>query len=243
MHGCTKQQQLANKRSSAQLVSSFTYGWLLATGLPLPFSTTAAALCVVSATAPDDTASAVFAQVQRQQRGVPRRGHRRRRHLRRRLPSRALLPVQPLPRVPQQACQCRGRRCRNRTAAAALAARPRAPPRPEPWDNEEQWLRRHRSDRDDDGRTRRASLTAGLPSFTYNRTVRHNVTGSGDEAATCSVCLGAFQVGETVRLLPVCMHLYHVECIDPWLEAHATCPLCRSGTEESTMHGRLLLPV
>ncbi|AQL03770.1 putative RING-H2 finger protein ATL71 [Zea mays] len=129
-------------------------------------------------------------------------------------------------------------------AAAALAARPQAPPpRPEPWDNQEQWLRRHRSDRDDDGRTRRASLTAGLPSFTYNRTVRHNVTGSGDEAATCSVCLGAFQVGETVRLLPVCMHLYHVECIDPWLEAHATCPLCRSGTEESTMHGRLLLPV
>jgi hypothetical protein len=122
MHGCTKQQQLANKRSSAQLVSSFAHGWLLATGLPLPFSTTAAALCVVSATAPDDTASAVFAQVQRQRRGVPRRGHRRRRHIRRRLLSRALLPVQPLPRVPQQACQCRGRRCRNRSRCSARRA-------------------------------------------------------------------------------------------------------------------------
>ncbi|PWZ05021.1 RING-H2 finger protein ATL32 [Zea mays] len=128
-------------------------------------------------------------------------------------------------------------------AAAALAARPRAPPRPEPWDNEEQWLRRHRSDREDDGRTRRASPTAGLPSFTYNRAVRHNVKGSGEEAATCSVCLGAFQPGETVRLLPVCMHLYHVECIDPWLQAHSTCPLCRSGTDDPTMHGGLLLPV
>ena len=127
-------------------------------------------------------------------------------------------------------------------AAAALAARPQAPPRPEPWDNEERWLRRHHSDRED-GPTRRASPTAGLPSFTYNRAVRHNVTSGGDEAATCSVCLGAFQAGETVRLLPLCLHLYHVECIDPWLEAHSTCPLCRSGTDDPTMHGGLLPPV
>ncbi|XP_066373636.1 RING-H2 finger protein ATL43-like [Miscanthus floridulus] len=133
-------------------------------------------------------------------------------------------------------------------AAAALAARPPAPPQPAYWDNnEEQWLCHHRSDdRDDDGRTRRASPTAELPSFAYNRAVRHNVTGTsgGDEAATCSVCLGVFQVGETVRLLPVCLHLYHVECIDPWLEAHSTCPLCRAGTDDDpTMHGVLLPPV
>jgi hypothetical protein len=130
-------------------------------------------------------------------------------------------------------------------AAAALAARPPAPPQPEYWDNnEEQWLRRHRrDDRDDDGRTQHASPTAELPSFAYNRAVRHNMTGSGDEAATCSVCLGAFQVGEMVRLLPVCLHLYHVECIDPWLEEHSTCPLCRSGTDDATMHGGLLPPV
>ena len=135
----------------------------------------------------------------------------------------------------------------NAAAAAALAARPQAPPQPQYWDNDEHWLRRHRSDDlvdDGDGPTRRARPTAGLPSFTYNRAVRHNVTGGGDEAATtCSVCLGAFQAGETVRLLPVCLHLYHVECIDPWLEAHSTCPLCRSGTEDPTMHGDLLPPV
>ena len=29
----------------------------------------------------------------------------------------------------------------------------------------------------------------------------HNVTGSGEEVATCSVCLGTFQTGETVQLL------------------------------------------
>nr|XP_034591791.1 E3 ubiquitin-protein ligase Os04g0590900-like [Setaria viridis] len=98
-------------------------------------------------------------------------------------------------------------------------------------------------DRDTGGRTHRASPAAGLPSFTYNRSVRHNVTGGGgEEAATCSVCLGAFQTGEAVRLLPVCLHLYHVECIDPWLDAHSTCPICRSGTDPN-MDGSLLPPV
>ncbi|XP_062230099.1 RING-H2 finger protein ATL54-like [Phragmites australis] len=128
-------------------------------------------------------------------------------------------------------------------ADAATAARPQAAPEPDPRDNDEQQLRSS-SAHDDDSRPRRASPTAGLPSFTYNGSVKHNVTGSGEETATrtCSVCLGAFKIGETVRLLPVCLHLYHVECIDPWLDAHSTCPLCRSGTDP-TFDGSLLPPV
>ena len=132
-------------------------------------------------------------------------------------------------------------------ANAALALRPRAPAPPvlpaAAWDdwNEEQHHLRGR-DRSSD-RPRRASPTAGLPSFTYNRSVRHNVTGTGgEEAATCSVCLGAFQDGETVRLLPVCLHLYHVECIDPLLEAHSSCPICRTRLEPA-VDGGLLPPV
>ncbi|PAN23826.1 hypothetical protein PAHAL_4G121300 [Panicum hallii] len=131
-------------------------------------------------------------------------------------------------------------------AAAALAARPRvpAPPvlLPVAWDDENEDQQHLRGRDRSSGRPRRVSPTAGLPSFTYDRSVRHNVTGSGEEAATCSVCLGAFQTGETVRLLPVCLHLYHVECIDPWLDAHATCPICRSGTDPD-MDGSLLPPV
>ncbi|WVZ79930.1 hypothetical protein U9M48_027452 [Paspalum notatum var. saurae] len=100
--------------------------------------------------------------------------------------------------------------------------------------------------RDDIARPRRVRPTEGLPSFTYNRSVMHNnvtggVGGEDGAEATCSVCLGAFQAGETVRLLPVCLHLYHVECIDPWLQAHSTCPICRSGTDPA-LHGGLLLP-
>ncbi|KAF7096628.1 hypothetical protein CFC21_098537 [Triticum aestivum] len=84
-----------------------------------------------------------------------------------------------------------------------------------------------------------AGATAGLPAFTYSLSVKHNVTGGGEEAATCSVCLGALQLGDTVRLLPACLHVYHAECIDPWLGAHSTCPICRSDTDPATGVGRL----
>ncbi|CAM0910421.1 unnamed protein product [Alopecurus aequalis] len=117
-------------------------------------------------------------------------------------------------------------RAEAEVAAAAAAplqrAWPRALPRLEPSRHfEELQLRQARA----------ANPAARLPAFTYNRSVKHNVKDGGEEAATCSVCLGAFQPGETVRLLPVCLHLFHVECIDPWLDAHSTCPICRSDTD------------
>lgn len=66
-----------------------------------------------------------------------------------------------------------------------------------------------------------------LPTFVYGRQSdgRGGAAGGGRE---CAVCLAAVQEGEMVRRLPVCMHVYHVECIDRWLTAHRTCPLCRS---------------
>ncbi|KAF0890315.1 hypothetical protein E2562_002726 [Oryza meyeriana var. granulata] len=47
-------------------------------------------------------------------------------------------------------------------------------------------------------------------------------------AVDCSVCLGEFQDGDLLRLLPKCGHVFHVPCIDTWLRAHVNCPLCRS---------------
>ncbi|XP_050226221.1 NEP1-interacting protein 1-like isoform X2 [Mercurialis annua] len=57
-------------------------------------------------------------------------------------------------------------------------------------------------------------------------TSNNNMDASGDKAA-CSVCLQDFQVGETVRSLPHCHHLFHLPCIDKWLLRHASCPMCR----------------
>ncbi|KAK4780389.1 hypothetical protein SAY87_016495 [Trapa incisa] len=57
-------------------------------------------------------------------------------------------------------------------------------------------------------------------------TTNNNVDSSG-EKASCSVCLQDFQLGETVRSLPHCHHMFHLPCIDMWLLKHRSCPLCR----------------
>lgn len=51
--------------------------------------------------------------------------------------------------------------------------------------------------------------------------------GSDDER--CSICLGEFCYGNTVRVLPRCRHMFHKDCIDDWLPFRSSfCPVCRA---------------
>jgi hypothetical protein len=53
------------------------------------------------------------------------------------------------------------------------------------------------------------------------------------EAKTqCSVCWDDFTLGEEVRKL-VCDHFFHENCIVPWLQLHATCPVCRKSQNQT----------
>lgn len=47
-----------------------------------------------------------------------------------------------------------------------------------------------------------------------------------DKKLQCSVCWEDFRLQEIVRKL-ACSHIYHENCIVPWLNLHGTCPICR----------------
>ncbi|XP_059113968.1 E3 ubiquitin-protein ligase RNF181 isoform X3 [Peromyscus eremicus] len=52
------------------------------------------------------------------------------------------------------------------------------------------------------------------------------VIGSSNAELKCPVCLLEFEEEETVIEMP-CHHLFHSDCILPWLSKTNSCPLCR----------------
>ncbi|KAM0845658.1 hypothetical protein ACQ4PT_056207 [Festuca glaucescens] len=73
-----------------------------------------------------------------------------------------------------------------------------------------------------------------LPAFRYRKAVKNNDDTGGD-TSDCAVCLGEFQEEERVRLLPSCLHVFHADCIDTWLQGNANCPLCRAAITATTI--------
>ncbi|XP_043265146.1 E3 ubiquitin-protein ligase RNF181-like isoform X2 [Colletes gigas] len=46
------------------------------------------------------------------------------------------------------------------------------------------------------------------------------------DSKQCPVCLKDLEVGISAKCMP-CKHVFHKECIIPWLEKTNSCPLCR----------------
>uniref|UniRef100_A0A1A7WE43 Ring finger protein 150a n=1 Tax=Iconisemion striatum TaxID=60296 RepID=A0A1A7WE43_9TELE len=42
----------------------------------------------------------------------------------------------------------------------------------------------------------------------------------------CAVCIDGYKANDVVRILP-CRHVFHKHCVDPWLQDHRTCPMCK----------------
>ncbi|KAK6925450.1 Zinc finger, RING-type [Dillenia turbinata] len=64
------------------------------------------------------------------------------------------------------------------------------------------------------------SAVEGLPSIK----VTDELLAS--DSSQCAVCMDTFELGTEAKQMP-CKHIYHSDCILPWLELHNSCPVCR----------------
>ncbi|XP_076129589.1 E3 ubiquitin-protein ligase RNF128a [Alosa pseudoharengus] len=58
------------------------------------------------------------------------------------------------------------------------------------------------------------------------RTLKQGDEETGPDADTCAVCIDAYKAGDVLSIL-TCNHLFHKQCIEPWLLEHRTCPMCK----------------
>ncbi|KAM3625108.1 uncharacterized protein V6R79_006932 [Siganus canaliculatus] len=58
------------------------------------------------------------------------------------------------------------------------------------------------------------------------RTLKRGDEETNSESHVCAVCIEAYKAGEVVTVL-TCDHIFHKNCIEPWLLERRTCPMCK----------------
>ncbi|CAD5206672.1 unnamed protein product [Bursaphelenchus okinawaensis] len=73
----------------------------------------------------------------------------------------------------------------------------------------------------------------GLSKSDIKRVPIINVTSTHVENGTqCTTCFDNFELDQEVAQLN-CKHIFHKDCITPWLERQKTCPICRQPVDPS----------
>ncbi|CAO2838011.1 unnamed protein product [Amaranthus hypochondriacus] len=67
-------------------------------------------------------------------------------------------------------------------------------------------------------------IVNSFPTLTYASVQEYRCEKYGLE---CAICLCEFEDNDVLRLLTICCHVFHQECIDLWFESHKSCPVCR----------------
>jgi len=86
------------------------------------------------------------------------------------------------------------------------------------------WIEGQFHDESIQGSDLESSIINSLPMYQFKKNEAQERTVNVD----CAICLGEFEGGEWLKLLPNCNHGFHVSCIDKWFQLHSSCPLCRS---------------
>lgn len=71
------------------------------------------------------------------------------------------------------------------------------------------------------------SVIRSIPIFQF-KNIENEDPEKGIRFSECAVCLNEFHEQEKLRMIPNCGHLFHIDCIDVWLQTNANCPLCRT---------------
>ncbi|CAN1140215.1 RING-H2 finger protein ATL56 [Linum perenne] len=79
-----------------------------------------------------------------------------------------------------------------------------------------------------------------LPCYEYRSS--KNITNVEFAEADCAVCLESFKTGERCRVLPVCKHSFHAQCVDGWLLKIPICPICRGNISDSSSSMMVMVP-
>jgi hypothetical protein len=66
-------------------------------------------------------------------------------------------------------------------------------------------------------------VLANLPINSFAQ-LEEDATRRGD--LECCICMEKYEPEDQLRTLP-CFHFMHSHCIDQWLAAHQTCPICK----------------
>jgi len=75
----------------------------------------------------------------------------------------------------------------------------------------------------DKGNPAQQSDIAALPT----RKLQGNENLGLGEQHRCTICLDEFGDGDDLKTLP-CLHIYHQKCIEQWLRADNSCPVCKT---------------
>ncbi|CAA3010627.1 RING-H2 finger ATL16-like [Olea europaea subsp. europaea] len=73
-----------------------------------------------------------------------------------------------------------------------------------------------------------------IPIFQYRNGIGKDKLAEGSYT-DCVVCLNEFQEDEKLRIIPNCGHVFHIDCLDIWLQKNTNCPLCRTSISSTKM--------